>query len=210
MKSFIEQVTLPTQNLTPNFIGSWTMNPLSICDEIIDYFESNKNKHYTGTTASGRDLDFKDSTDIQIQPNEINLPGNEVFERYLNNLFSCYQEYVDEWPFLGTFAKNLQIGAFNLQRYRNGQHFQHLHSERCSLATLHRVFAWMTYLNDVDMKSGGSTFFSHYDLEVQPKKGLTLIWPAEWTHAHKGNLLKSDSKYIITGWMYFPSDHNSI
>ena len=70
-------------------------------------------------------------------------------------------------------------------------------------STLHRVFAWMTYLNDVDVKDGGTTYFNHYDLEVQPKKGLTLIWPAEWTHAHKGNLLQANSKYIITG--YLPS-----
>ena len=52
--------------------------------------------------------------------------------------------------------------------------------------------------------AGGSTFFTHYDLKVQPKKGLTLIWPSEWTHAHRGDLLKANSKYIITGWMHFP------
>jgi hypothetical protein len=85
-----------------------------------------------------------------------------------------------------------------------------MHAERTSLETLHRVFAWMTYLNDVDVKEGGSTFFSHYGLEVQPRKGLTLIWPAEWTHAHKGNLLNADSKYIITGWMHFPNNLNSV
>ena len=34
------------------------------------------------------------------------------------------------------------------------------------------------------------------------KKGLTLLWPAEWTHIHKGNVLKSGLKYIITGWMH--------
>ena len=57
----------------------------------------------------------------------------------------------------------------------------------------------MTYLNDVE--KGGSTFFKHYDLEIYPQKGVTLIWPAEWTHAHKGNKIISGSKYIITGWM---------
>ncbi len=70
----------------------------------------------------------------------------------------------------------------------------------------------MTYLNDVDIEGGGSTFFTHYDLEVQPRKGLTLIWPSEWTHAHRGNILNQDSKYIITGWMHFPdgldNEHN--
>ena len=210
MKSFIEKVTLPTQDLTPNFIGSWTMNPLSICDELIDYFESNKNKQKKGVTSSGQNLNAKNSTDIKIQPKDIKLLGNEVFEKYLHNLFSCYQDYVNEWPFLMTFAQNLQIGDFNLQRYKSGQHFQRTHTERSSLDSLHRIFAWMTYLNDVEIKDGGSTLFSHYDLDIQPRKGLTLIWPAEWTHAHKGNLLKAESKYIITGWMHFPSDHNSL
>ena len=206
----MEIVTLPKANLTPNFIGSWAISPLSICDELIDYFELNKNSQNKGVTTNGEDLDFKNSVDIRILPNEIKLPGNEVFEKYFHNLFSCYEEYVMQWPFLGNFAQKLEVGGFNLQRYQSGQHFQSLHTERTSLDTLHRVFAWMTYLNDVDVKEGGSTFFSHYDLEIQPKKGLTLIWPAEWTHAHRGNVLHGDSKYIITGWMHFPNEVDSV
>lgn len=194
---------------TPHFIGSWTMKPLSICDELIAYFELNEDKQKRGATATGQDLDAKNSTDTTIRPKDIKLAGNEVFEKYLHNLFACYQDYVADWPFLKTFAEHLQVGSFNIQRYESGQHFQRTHTERMNLSTLHRVFAWMTYLNDVDIKDGGSTFFNHYDLEVQPKKGLTLIWPAEWTHAHKGNLLKSGSKYIITGWMHFPNNHSS-
>ena len=206
----MEKVTLQKQNLTPNFIGSWIMNPLSICDELITYFESNQNKQKRGTSGVGKNLDIKNSIDITVSPKEIKLPGNEVFEKYFHNLFSCYKDYVLQWPFLSVFPENLQVGKFNLQRYQSGQHFQSMHTERSSLETLHRVFAWMTYLNDVDVKEGGSTFFSHYGLEVQPRKGLTLIWPAEWTHAHKGNLLNADSKYIITGWMQFPNNLNSV
>ena len=206
----MEKVTLQKQNLTPNFIGSWIMNPLSICDELITYFESNQNKQKRGTSGVGKNLDIKNSIDITVSPKEIKLPGNEVFEKYFHNLFSCYKDYVLQWPFLSVFPENLQVGKFNLQRYQSGQHFQSMHAERTSLETLHRVFAWMTYLNDVDVKEGGSTFFSHYGLEVQPRKGLTLIWPAEWTHAHKGNLLNADSKYIITGWMQFPNNLNSV
>ena len=207
----MEKVTLSKQNLNPNFIGSWIMNPLSICDELITYFESNPHKQKKGALSfGGESLDVKNSTDITISPKEIKVPGNEVFERYFHNLFSCYKDYVIQWPFLATFAEDLQIGKFNLQRYQRGQHFQAIHTERSSLETLHRIFAWMTYLNDVDVEEGGSTLFSHYDLEVQPKKGLTLMWPAEWTHAHKGNLLHANSKYIITGWMHFPSDLKEI
>ncbi|MBA59057.1 MAG: 2OG-Fe(II) oxygenase [Gammaproteobacteria bacterium] len=206
----MEKVTLPKQNLTPNFIGSWIMNPLSICDELIAYFESNQNKQKRGSTANGENLDAKNSVDIKISPKDLKLSGNEVFEKYFHNLFSCYQDYVADWPFLTTFAGNLEVGGFNLQRYKRGQHFQNVHTERSSLSTLHRIFVWMTYLNDVDQEEGGSTFFSHYDLTIQPRKGLTLIWPAEWTHAHRGNVLRADSKYIITGWMHFPNKSISI
>ena len=59
----------------------------------------------------------------------------------------------------------------------------------------------MTYLNDVGSDDGGTTV-THYNLEIQPKRGLTLIWPAEWTHAHKGSVLRKNSKYIMTGWMH--------
>ena len=60
----------------------------------------------------------------------------------------------------------------------------------------------MTYLND-DFEGGG-TFFSHYDLKITPITGKTLIWPAEWTHAHRGEIVTKGSKFIITGWLNIP------
>ena len=208
MRFSVERVNLSKQKVSPNFIGSWIINPPTICDELVAYFESNKNKQKVGVTAGGKNLDIKNSMDIAMLPKDIKLPGNEVFEEYFKNLYCCYQDYTNQWPFLKSFADELQIGLFNIQRYQSGQHFQKLHTERTNLSNLHRIFAWMTYLNDVDIKDGGSTYFSHYDLTVQPKKGLTLIWPAEWTHAHKGSVLNVDSKYIITGWMNFPGEFN--
>ena len=32
------------------------------------------------------------------------------------------------------------------------------------------------------------------------KKGATLIWPAQWTHTHKGVISNEETKYIATGW----------
>ena len=198
----MQRIDLKNANLSPNFIGSWMMEPALLCDGLIDYFESHKEKQKRGATAGGLNLDAKTSTDIGISPNEINLPGNEIFNEYINNLFVCHKDYLAQWPFFGEIAENLEIGRFNLQRYHIGEHFQRLHTERFNLSTLHRVLAWMTFLNDVD--DGGATYFSHYDIEVQPRRGLTLIWPAEWTHAHQGRVLNAGSKYIITGWMNFP------
>ena len=42
----------------------------------------------------------------------------------------------------------------------------------------------MTYLNTI--KVGGETEFLYQKLKIKPKKGLTLIWPTDWTHTHRG------------------------
>jgi prolyl 4-hydroxylase len=195
---------------SPHFIGSWYMEPSEICEDIINYFELNTSKQQRGRVGGGLDHNIKKSVDITIIPNEIAFDENLIFKKYLTFLFECYKDYIHQWPFLSTFANKVDIGSFNIQRYQIGEHFNQIHSERTSVSTLQRVFAWMTYLNDVEY--GGGTYFSHYDLEIQPEKGLTLIWPAEWTHAHRGNILKAGSKYIITGWidLSFPVPNDNV
>ena len=193
---------LGESKLTPNFIGSWVMET-SICDQIIAYYEKNKEKEVQGSTGHGNiNLETKNRRDISITPKELNLKGNEIFNKYFEILFEFHQDYNKQWPFLASIASKLEIGRFNIGKYIKGQHFQKIHTERSGLGSLHRLLAFMTYLNDVE--DGGSTYFSHYNLDIKPKKGLTIIWPAEWTHAHKGNKIYSGSKYIITGWLTFP------
>ena len=114
---------------------------------------------------------------------------------------NCFSDHF-QWPFLAGFLREVDIGDFNIQRYEPGGHFAPVHSERTALPTLHRMLVWMTYLNDGE--AGGRTRFTHYDLEVEPKRAKTLIWPAGWTHAHTGNVVPAGTKYIITGWMHFP------
>lgn len=193
---------LSPETQIPHFIGAWLIKPESLCDGLIEYFESHPEKQKSGVAGQGVSLDIKKSVDISTAPNDIHLPGNEIFKSYFEALFSCHKDYLTQWPFLAEIAQTLEIGPFNIQRYQPGEHFQHIHTERYSVDTLQRVLAWMTYLND--MEDGGSTFFSHYGLTIKPQKGLTLIWPAEWTHAHCGNMVTSGSKYIITGWMDIP------
>jgi len=196
----MKRSALGESKLTPNFIGSWIIDD-SLCDEIIAYYKKNKQKQSKGVTSGGMDLATKDRRDITLTPQELNLPGNEIFKIYFQSLFECYKDYNLQWPFLSGIVNDLDIGSFNIGKYEPGQHFQKIHCERSSLSTLHRLFAFMTYLNNVE--DGGSTYFNHYDLDIKPTKGLTLIWPAEWTHAHKGNVLKAGEKYIVTGWLTF-------
>ena len=186
-----------------NFIGCWNLENNKLCSEIIEFFENNKKLHKQGITAQGKNLKLKKTTDITINPNDLKNPKFKILEKYINELHKCYMDYQKQWPFLKTMLKKIDIPAFNIQKYSRGDHFAHLHSERTSLSTLHRLFAWMTYLNDVE--DGGKTNFSHYGISIKPQTGKTLIWPAEWTHAHTGEILNDGKKYIITGWMHFSS-----
>lgn len=202
MSSVVERKDLESN--APHFIGSWNMQDASICDELIQFFEAHPELQTQGKTAGGLNLESKKSTDLTIRPREIHLDDHEPVRHYLQTLFACHQDYLEQWPFLKNVLPSPELSSFNIQRYEAGGHFLKVHSERTTLATSHRVLAWMTYLNDVE--DGGNTHFVHQQLDIQPRKGLTLIWPAEWTHAHQAQILNSGSKYIITGWMHFPAN----
>lgn len=185
-------------NINPNFIGTFQIDT-NLCDKIVDFFNENKSLQSKGETVNGVDEAKKKSIDIGINPKNLSKPEYQNLKIYFDHLFNCYSDYRAQWPFLNEIFKKVDIGSFNIQMYSPGGHFSKLHSERTSIKTLHRLFAFMTYLNeDFD---DGETFFEHYSLSVKPKKGKTLIWPAEWTHAHKGNMVNNGSKYIITGWL---------
>jgi len=184
----------------PNFIGSWEINA-DICKGLIDFFNSNDQNHADGRTSENFDESIKKSTDLTIYPKNLSNTDKYI-NLYLENLLDCYKSYLNEWPFLNDFLKKVDIGSFNIQKYDVGGHFAKVHSERTSLDNLHRIFAFMTYLND-DFK-GGKTTFTHFDLDVTPITGRTMIWPAEWTHAHKGQIITKGSKYIVTGWLNIP------
>ena len=197
----MKRININTQQT--HFIGSWNLENNKLCNEIIQLFENNKDLQKQGVTGKGRDLKIKKTIDIKVNPNDLKKPKFEILKQYINELHKCFLDYQNQWPFLKSILKTVYVPTFNIQKYSRGDHFAALHSERTSLATLHRLFAWMTYLNDV--VDGGQTNFSHYGIKIKPETGKTLIWPAEWTHAHTGEILKSGTKYIVTGWMHFPS-----
>jgi len=184
------------------FIGCWALDKPEICNRLVEYFDRNAGDQSPGLIGSGMvDTAVKQSLDIQISPNDMSKPGKEVFAAYFEQLNQCFWDYLDQWAFLKSFLDTAHIGTFNLQKYEDGGHFGQLHSERTVLSTAHRVLVWMTYLNDVP--AGGETEFPYFDLKVVPAKGKTLIWPAEWTHVHRGCMVERGPKYIITGWVHF-------
>lgn len=68
-----------------------------------------------------------------------------------------------------------------------------------------RTWTAMAYLNAPE--AGGATRFPYIGLEVEPRRGLLLVWnnmiadgsPNNWT-MHQGCDVEAGSKYIITKW----------
>lgn len=85
-----------------------------------------------------------------------------------------------------------------LQRTKPGGGYHVWHAENTTYEMAHRTLVWMIYLND-DF-TGGETEFLHQHKRLTPKRGTVVIWPAAWTHQHRGNPPLEGTKYILTGW----------
>ena len=72
------------------------------------------------------------------------------------------------------------------------------HPKHFDIAEESTIFSSVTYLND-DF-TGGETEFLHQHKRLTPKRGTVVIWPAAWTHQHRGNPPLEGTKYILTGW----------
>jgi len=181
------------------FIGGWFLDDITVCDVLIDYHTNNKSVYEGRSYTDGElsiDKRFKNSLDCYIDFDLIS--GSN----YRNQLQMVLEAYIEKYPFCNWYAP-FDISHGTIQKYNPGGGFYVYHTERGSnkepIASRHLVF--MTYLNDVTHQ--GETEFYHQKLKIKPKKGLTLIWPADWTHTHRGIASPSQTKYIATGWYNF-------
>ena len=103
-------------------------------------------------------------------------------------------------PALSQIASWTFAPYYNIQKYNPEQGFHMLHTENTDKTTANRILAWMFYLNTV--KDGG-TYFENYDISMEAVEGRLVIWPAYWTHFHRGIVSKTETKYIATGWFQY-------
>lgn len=189
-----------------SFIGAWFIDAPSVCDDLVRHFhESPERKRGILVRRNGEnayDPAAKESIDVQFAPDSP-VPA---FRAYIAELLKCTKEYVAKFPHCDANAPWHIIQPTNLQHYPPGGGYKVFHTERVSAippsSTRHLVF--MTYLNDVT-DAGGTEFF-YQKVTVQPRKGLTLVWPADWTHTHRGIVSPTQEKFIVTGWFnYVPT-----
>ena len=191
-----------TINNLDNFIAGWYLDDTTICDDIIEWHNNTPLKgdghSYAGASPFPVVNKFmKDSTDSFLNSAPI------LEKSYSVVLQKCLNEYMEKYVWCKKYNQFSIFEKINIQHYKPGGAYHQWHTERGGSAfpvtTRHLVF--MTYLNNVD--DAGETEFFHQKLKIKPEKGLTLIWPADWTFTHRGISSPSDDKYIVTGWWGF-------
>jgi hypothetical protein len=181
-------------NAKDNFIMGWYFEDTAFCDVALEYY--NSKTPCRGASSTGVNLEIKDSFDV--------VWGCDLgFTDFFVNLQKCADAYINKYAYCNTQVPWAVLEGVNIQKYlpQGGYHAWHCERTGCTniINTRHLVF--MTYLNDVT--DAGETEFFYQKVKIKPKKGLTLIWPADWMFTHRGITSPTQEKTIITGWFNY-------
>ena len=174
------------------------------CEDIIEMFEA---YHKVGFTYSrqqdGRNVEKTKIDDTALDCN--NLLEYDSYPSFMESFSDRYYKYLyplyaDKYATLQNLRKHI-VKRLKVQKTLPSQGFHIWHSEYDGNESIDRVLALMIYLNDVE--EGGETEFLYQSLRFKPTQGTFLIWPAQFTHTHRGNPPLTHAKYIVSGWTEF-------
>jgi hypothetical protein len=181
--------------------------PDGYCQHLIDEFERlvQSGAGTNRQNGEGASRHWKDDLHLNLNmgvhtvaPFEDKLTTNMFFK----GLQACYDHYATEFSTL----KDARIRAthMKMQRTDPGGGYHIWHSEQGNGEHADRVLVYMLYLNSLDEGEGGETEFLYQRKRIRPEANTMLLWPATFTHTHRGNTVLGDqSKYIVTGWFFY-------
>jgi len=196
---------------------------IEMCEEYIKWFEFTLNKKlmnfglspqdYALLPEESRDEAGEDKVELSLGDKQFKSgkTGRSDIALYLNildegladvcyeHLQKAFEEYSKEYPDLT--STTLISSEVKMQRTPPGGGYHIWHSERigASQGFNSRHVTWMIYLNDMPDGEAETEFF-HQKLRVKPTAGTIVLWPAAYTHIHRGNTVFTKNKYILTGW----------
>ena len=178
------------------------------CEKLISYFnglEKNKQEEvYISDKAYGGGLKRLD-TAVALEKvsrewcDILNETVLECLEMYREKYFS-----VQQMQHLKLISPYIKIQKTYPQ---GGYHVWHYEVD--AIDNVSRSLAWILYLNDVP-SGEGETEFLWQGLRITPKQGTFVMWPAQFTHTHRGNPVYNCTKYIATGWIEYADVHDGI
>tara|TARA_Y100001970_G_scaffold288142_1_gene414593 strand:- start:1721 stop:2296 length:576 start_codon:yes stop_codon:yes gene_type:complete len=172
------------------------------CQQLINYYEWNSSFHREGRLGPDYRVDHKSKKCTEMG---VNICENDLL---FDKLQDCLEEYKEDFPFLNEVQRWDFFPKYNIQKYNPTEGYFSLHCENSGKGKefVDRNLAWMVYLNDVT--DGGETEFPTQGKKFSPGVGDVLIWPAYWTHPHRGIVSMTQTKYIATGWCCYINKNN--
>ena len=173
------------------------------CKTIInkfDNFDKNRHSKIVKSCSYKQDSSCKHEVSKKCTQITFDLSKKEdiFYHRFVKKaILKSLPLYTKRYPFLkiGSDCNEFHLTSlYNFQKYTDGEGYYKLHCEHGTLAP-YRMLVWTLYLNDA--KSG--TEFTTQRKIVKPKAGRMVIWPASWTHPHRGVTPNKGLKYILTG-----------
>ena len=104
--------------------------------------------------------------------------------------------YLQDYSLLG--ESNFLLYDVKAKRIPVAGGFHKWHYENASHESATRRFVVQAYLNTI--KEGGETEFLYQNKRIKAVQGTLVIWPAGYTHVHRGNPPIGQDKYILTSW----------
>jgi hypothetical protein len=135
---------------------------------------------------------------------EILLPY--TVKPFMEQFFSrIYPLYVEKYSTLSRHSRHT-IFDIKIQKTEPAEGYHIWHAENENHETRNRIMSFILYLNDVDQ--GGETEFLYQKARVEARRNRLVLWPAGYTHLHRGNPPLSGTKYILTGWVEYGMREN--
>jgi hypothetical protein len=172
------------------------------CNSVLDYFNLMKKFNLVfdrQSVGDGLAHQKNDETVFLFEPDEMFLDATHpILKLSLDRVWDCYKQYSSKFSVLQKSNKHGILGL-RLQKTPIGGGYHDWHYENNGRQNSSRMIAFSIFLNSVPI--GGETEFLYLHERVNAVEGRVAIWPAGFTHTHRGNPPISNEKYIITGWL---------
>ena len=118
------------------------------------------------------------------------------------------KEYVDDYLDRYSLLKHEVMLMFDVKAKKIpiGGGFHRWHYENGGLQVSPRKLVVQLYLNTVE--EGGETEFLYINKRIKAEQGRLIIFPAAFTHTHRGNPPIGQDKYILTTWVVSQDNAN--
>ena len=164
------------------------------CESLIKFINKLEECDNLGTPAVGRHT--TDHKSYNASCNFHTTAGSWLGTNFLPYIQDPVNDYLQKYSVLG--RARFLLYDVKAKKIPLGGGFHNWHYENCSIASCTRQFVIQAYLND--SFEGGETEFLYLNKRISAKQGRIIIFPAGFTHVHRGNPPIGGEKYIATSW----------